>query len=57
MSMDSLNEWIQLAWVPVLGFHLLATGWIGFIFRNDDDAFKVFKGNWFCDNAYLSIKS
>jgi hypothetical protein len=39
--MENMNLWMQYEWVLVLGYkmtiHLLARGWIGFIFQTQDD--------------------
>ena len=41
VSIENMNLWMQYEWVLVLGYkmtiHLLARGWIGFIFQTQDD--------------------
>jgi hypothetical protein len=60
VSMSSINSWTQQEWAPLIGYgpivHLLAHGWLGFIFRRKDDALQILKGCWFMDKNILSIK-
>jgi hypothetical protein len=36
--------------------HLLARGWLIFIFRSKEDVVLVLKEVWFMDRSYMSIK-
>jgi hypothetical protein len=47
-------------WGSGLGYiqvaHLLARGWLNFVFHSEEDVVSVLKEVWFMDRSYLSIK-
>jgi hypothetical protein len=54
-------SWMERHWGTKLGYtpeeaHFLARGWLGFIFRSEEDVVSVLKEVWFMDRSYLSIK-
>jgi hypothetical protein len=59
--MDSLNAWIQKEFSSVLGYgptyHILSQGWLGFVFRSEEDTMNILKAIWFMDTLYLAMKS
>lgn len=60
VSMEQLNLWIQQTWLPLLGnflsFHILAHGWLGFLFRTKEETMSIPNGSWFMDSSFSSIK-
>lgn len=49
VGMDCLLRWIEDNWDLRLGYtsttHLLARGWLGFVFRKEEDVVSILKEN------------
>lgn len=58
--MNVLLSWMEITrgigLVYTFIVHLLAKGWLGFVFRSNEYALSVLKYVWFMDRSYLSIK-